>query len=405
MRRVPDLDQKLDTLMSLAADDRDGAPPRLRHARTSGALGPLNIRQLQAVPGNGMRLLRILMTNACRYNCHYCPMRRDRELPRTLLKPAELVRIFLGALGRGWVDGLFVTTGIPSNPVRVVDGLIEALELLRERHRFGGYIHVKLVAGAQEAQIERLTALASRVSLNLEAPCGQHLTAIAPEKSLPVALADLERVRSLVLAERVARAHGRPADPLHPGGVSGLTLQFVVGATPDSDRTMLDTVAGLRARGGVHHTHFSAFRPIADTPMESVPATPAIREHRLYQAEHLLREYGFAADEVVNERDGNLPLAIDPQQHRGGQRQHRPAGEDGQEPRVEDLLVDAAHRLDEGPVAARRQPGHHRDGESEVDAGQQPGEHRRRAEREVDPAVERREVHAVSERVVCQLSR
>jgi predicted DNA-binding helix-hairpin-helix protein len=312
VRRVLDLEQKLDTLMGLAADDRDGAPPRLRHARTSGALGPLNIRQLQAVPGSGMRLLRILMTNACRYNCHYCPMRRDRELPRTLLKPAELVRIFLSALRRGWVDGLFVTTGIPSNPVRVVDGLIEALELLRERHRFGGYIHVKLVAGAEAAQIERLTALASRVSINLEAPCGQHLTAIAPEKSLPVALADLERVRSLVLAERAARAHGRPADPLHPGGASGVTLQFVVGATPDSDRTMLDTVADLRTRGGVHHTHFSAFRPITDTPMESVPATPALREHRLYQAEHLLREYGFGADEVVYERNGNLPLGLDP---------------------------------------------------------------------------------------------
>ncbi|HET6344495.1 MAG TPA: radical SAM protein, partial [Myxococcota bacterium] len=124
------------------------------------------------------------MTNACSYNCHYCPMRRDRNLPRTLLKPEELVRIFLGALQRGWVDGLFVTTGIPSNPVKVMDDLITALELLRERHRFAGYIHVKLVAGAQQAQIERLTALASRVSVNLEAPCGQTLTQIAPEKSL-----------------------------------------------------------------------------------------------------------------------------------------------------------------------------------------------------------------------------
>ena len=112
------------------------------------------------------------MTNACSYNCHYCPMRRDREMPRTLLKPEELVRIFLGARARGWCDGLFVTTGIPGRPVKVMDDLIAALELLRERHRFAGYIHVKLVAGAEPAQIERLTALASRVSLNLEAPCG-----------------------------------------------------------------------------------------------------------------------------------------------------------------------------------------------------------------------------------------
>lgn len=312
MLRVPDLEQKLDTLISLAAGDRDGPPPRLRHARDSGALGPLNIRHLRSRGAGRARLLRILMTNACSYNCRYCPMRRDRELPRTLLKPVELVRIFLGALRRGCVDGLFVTTGIPSNPVKVMDDLITTLELLRERHRFAGYVHVKLVAGAEPAQIERLTALASRVSLNLEAPCGQSLTQIAPEKSLPVALENLERVRSLVVLERTARSHGKPRDPLHPGGASGMTMQFVVGATPDTDRTLIETVARLKAGGGIHHTHFSAFRPIVDTPMEETPAAPALREHRLYQADYLLHDYGFTADEVVFESGGNLPLNVDP---------------------------------------------------------------------------------------------
>ena len=312
MLHVPDLEQKLDTLIGLAADDRDGPPPRLRHARDVGALGPVNIRELRARGGGRNRLLRILMTNACSYNCDYCPMRRDREMPRTLLKPEELVRIFLGALRRGWVDGLFVTTGIPSNPVRVMDQLIAALELLRERHGFAGYVHVKLVAGAEPAQIERLTALASRVSLNLEAPCGQSLTQIAPDKSLPVALENLERVRAIVLEERTARAHGRPVDALHPGGASGMTTQFVVGATPDTDRTLLQTVARLQAGGGIHHTHFSAFRPIIDTPMENVAAAPALREHRLYQADYLLHDYGFTADEVVYEPSGNLPLSVDP---------------------------------------------------------------------------------------------
>ncbi len=312
MLRVPDLEQKLDTLMTLAADDRDGAPPRLRHARSVGALGPLNIRHLRSAGGGRARLLRILMTNACSYNCHYCPMRRDRNLPRTLLKPEELVRIFLGARRRGWVDGLFVTTGIPSNPVKVMDGLIAALELLRVRHGFGGYIHVKLVAGAEAAQIERLTALASRVSLNLEAPCGQSLSQIAPEKSLSVALENLERVRSLVVLERTAQAHGQPRDPLRPGGAAGMTMQFVVGATPDTDRTLIETAARLTAGGGIHHTHFSAFRPITDTPMESAPAAPALREHRLYQTDYLLHDYGFTPDEVVYEPGGNLPLGVDP---------------------------------------------------------------------------------------------
>ena len=308
----PDLAQKLDLLMSLAADDREGLPPRLRHTKEVGALRPLNIRNLRPAPGTRMSLLRILMTNACSYNCHYCPMRRDRPMPRTLLKPEELVRIFLGAHQRGWCQGLFITTGIPGRPVKVMDDLIQVLELLREKHRFGGYIHVKLVAGSETAQIDRLTALASRISLNFEAPCGKSLAQIAPDKSFSITLHDFERVRSLVVRERAEQAHGKPRDPLHPGGASGMTMQFVVGATPDTDRDLINTVTRLEAGGGVQHPHFSAFRPISDTPMEGVPATPALREHRLYQAAYLVGSYGFTPEEVVFEPGGNLPLTLDP---------------------------------------------------------------------------------------------
>ena len=307
-----DLDRKLSILMALAAHDREGLPPRLRHTNDVGALRPLNLRTVRPGPGMRTTLLRVLMTNACSYNCHYCPMRRDRELPRSLLKPEELVRIFLDARGRGWCEGLFITTGIPARPVKVVDDLIKVLELLRGRHRFGGYIHVKLVAGAEASQVERLTALASRVSLNLEAPCQETLSAIAPEKNLAVSETDLERVRTLVLRARAEQADGKPRNPLRPGGAAGMTMQFVVGATPDTDRTLLDKVTGLYAGGGIHHAHFSAFRPISNTPMESVPAAPALREHRLYQADYLLRSYGFAPDEVMYGPDGNLPLALDP---------------------------------------------------------------------------------------------
>jgi predicted DNA-binding helix-hairpin-helix protein len=310
--REMNLERKLDLLMSLATDDREGLPPRLQHTKDVGALRPLNIRNLRPAPGMRMSLLRILMTNACSYNCHYCPMRQDRPMQRTLLKPEELVRIFLEAHARGWCQGLFITTGIPGRPVKVMDDLIQVLELLRERHRFGGYIHVKLVAGGETAQIDRLTQLANRVSLNFEAPCGKSLAQIAPEKSFSTTLHDFERVRKLVVLEREAQDHGRPRDPLHPGGASGMTMQFVVGATPDTDRSLLGTITQLRAGGGVHHPHFSAFRPISNTPMEGAPAAPALREHRLYQAAYLLGDYGFTPEEVVFEANGNLPLAQDP---------------------------------------------------------------------------------------------
>jgi predicted DNA-binding helix-hairpin-helix protein len=306
------LERKLEVLMSMASDDRDSPPPRLKHSHDVGALRPLNIRNLR--PGTGFQtsLLRVLMTNACSYNCHYCPMRRDRPMPRTLLRPEELVRIFLEAHRRGWCQGLFITTGIPARPTKIMDDLIAVLELLRERHRFSGYIHVKMVAGGDNEQIARLTELASRVSLNFEAPCGKSLERIAPEKSFSTTLHDFERVRKLVVLEREARAQGKPRDPLHPGGASGMTIQFVVGATDDTDRSLLSTIVQLRSGGGLHHPHFSAFRPISNTPMEAVPATPVLREHRLYQAAYLLGSYGFSPDEVIFAPGGNLPLALDP---------------------------------------------------------------------------------------------
>ncbi len=312
MSRSPELERKLAILMSLAADDREGLPPRLRHAGSVGALGPVNIRHLRPAPGMRMSLLRILMTNACSFNCHYCPMRRDREMPRTLLKPEELVRIFLGARDRGWCEGLFVTTGIPGRPVKVMDDLITALELLRERHRFGGYIHVKLVPGGQAAQIERLTAAGQP---GLHQPGGT----VRRESGSDRAGQELRDHRvgpgagaGPLLRERAQQAEGKPRDALHPGGTSGMTMQFVVGATSDTDRSILDTVTRLNQGGGIHHAHFSAFRPIEDTPLENAPATPALREHRLYQADYLLRDYGFDSSEVVFEPTGNLPLAVDP---------------------------------------------------------------------------------------------
>ena len=318
-----ELDAKIGLLMSLAAADREGMPgrdpsvplpPRLRHANEVGALRPLNLRTVRSSgpAGRQTTLLRILMTNACSFNCHYCPMRRDREMPRTLLKPEELVRIFLAARQRGWCEGLFITTGIPGRPVKVMDDLIAVLELLRDRHRFSGYIHVKIVPGAEAAQIERLTALATRVSVNLEAPCGASLTSIAPDKSFATTIQTLETARALVVRGREELAGGRPPDARRPGGSAGMTMQLVVGATPDSDRRIMETISELYAGGGIHHTQFSAFRPIRDTPMEDVRAAPVLREHRLYQADHLVREYGFGVAEIAYGDDGNLPLAFDP---------------------------------------------------------------------------------------------
>jgi predicted DNA-binding helix-hairpin-helix protein len=169
-----------------------------------------------------------------------------------------------------------------------------------------------MVPGGETAQIERLTALASRVSLNLEAPCGTSLARIAPDKSYDTTLIALERARARVNDNRAEERAGRPRDRLLPGGTAGMTMQFVVGATPDTDREIMSSVTNLYRGGGIHHTQFSAFRPIRNTPLEGVRATPALREQRLYQVDHLVRQYGFAPDEIAYDPAGNLPLGLDP---------------------------------------------------------------------------------------------
>jgi predicted DNA-binding helix-hairpin-helix protein len=324
---VKDIDSKVALLMGYAGDDREGAPetaqspgrsaelpPRLRNATGNGvgALRPINIRSVAGPGRRQVRLLRILMTNACSFNCHYCPMRRDRELPRALLKPHEIVRIFFEARRRDWCEGLFLTTAIPGRPGRVMDMLIEVLELLRVKYRFGGYVHVKIVPGGDMAQVERLSALASRVSINLETACGQYLPTIAPEKTMASAVASLEKASAMVRESRFFERDGRPLDALKPGSHTGMTTQFVVGATPESDREILTVARSLYRKGAVHHAHFAAFRPIVDTPMENAPETPALREHRLYQVDHLMRDYHFGLDEIAFEGNGNLSLELDP---------------------------------------------------------------------------------------------
>ncbi|GBC86011.1 hypothetical protein HRbin11_02478 [bacterium HR11] len=290
-----ELAEKIRILLEMAVDDLDEG---LRHS----ALRPINIRPLRH-GGRTFRIFRILLTNACVFNCYYCPMRRDRDLPRVEVSPEQLAHVFMTTYRRGWADGLFVTSGIPLSPRDTVDRLIRLLEILRFREGYRGYIHVKVVAGADSAQLRRVVELADRVSLNLEAPCPDVLRQIAPQKNFTLYLRTLTEVHRL--AESL-RADGRPVLR------SGITTQFVVGAADDTDRQILTLVERLYRERVLHHAHFSAFRPIRATPLENRPETPALREHRLYQVDYLLRHYGFRLDEVVFDGHGNLPLEVDP---------------------------------------------------------------------------------------------
>lgn len=294
-----DLSKKIEFLMSQAIHDIDVS-------LKSSPLRPVNIRKLYVKSGS-LRLFRILMSNACVFNCLYCPMRRDRNLPRYSLDPDTLARVFMQAVRRGWVDGLFVTTAIPDSPVKVMDRVVQLLSTLRRRWKYTGYIHVKIVPGADEGHLEIITRLADRVSVNLETPCGERMRMIAPQKSYTVHENLLVNVLKKRLNDKVPyRNHNKI------GGLrAGVTTQFVVGAAGESDREILSKSYELIRKHGLHHTHFAAFRPIRDTPLENHPETPSLRERRLYEADYLFRYYRFTIDELPFDDEGFLTLRFD----------------------------------------------------------------------------------------------
>lgn len=285
--------QRLAILAEAAGLDRDtrlSAPARVRNQ-----VGIAGVR----LPGGGSAaLMRIMQTNACSLSCGYCPTFCGGEVKRATLSPEEAATTFMEAHRKGLVDGLFLTSGVPGRAIRATDRMLATLELLRRRERFRGYLHVKLLPGAKAAQVEAASRLADRISVNLEGPTDAHVHALAKEKHLS---GDL--LPKLELAGRLLRE--RP-------DASGTTTQFVVGAAGERDREILGVVARLERQRLLHHAHFSAFQPVEGTPMEGLPATPAAREWRLYQAEHLLRQYGFRAEELVFGGDGNLALEHDP---------------------------------------------------------------------------------------------
>ncbi len=248
--------------------------------------------------GRVVRLFKVLLSNVCENDCLYCGNRSGSDCRRASFSPDELVRAFLMLNDAGLAGGLFLSSALGGNAAAVMERMLAAVELLRGRHGFRGYVHLKLLPGAERAAVARALQLADRVSLNLEAPNAHRLANLSARKNF----ADLaERLRWA--AELRRERQGAPA---------GLTTQFVVGAAGESDAELLATAARLSRAYGLARVYFSAFRPLTGTPLAGLPPTPAWRERRLYQAEFLLRRYDFQPEDFVLTAEGNLPAALDP---------------------------------------------------------------------------------------------
>ena len=248
--------------------------------------------------GKRIALLKTLQTSACERDCYYCPFRAGRDFRRATLSADEMARVFDEMARRGQVEGLFLSSGIAGGGIRTQDKIIASAEILRRKYNFRGYLHLKIMPGAEKEQIRRAMQLADRVSVNLEAPNTQRLMQLAPHK---VFLEEL--VRPLKLIESIRREQG--------GGPSS-TTQFVVGGADETDRELLLTSAQLLREARLSRVYFSKFNPVPGTPLENRPPENPLREHRLYQTDFLLRQYGFCFDDLVFDERGNLPLDTDP---------------------------------------------------------------------------------------------
>ena len=251
------------------------------------------------------------MTNACVYDCKYCVNRRSNDTPRASFTPRELAELTIQFYRRNYIEGLFVSSGVLKTPDYTCEQMIEALRILREEYRFSGYIHAKAIPGADSALISRLGMLADRMSVNIELPSQSSLQLLAPDKSKHSILAPMGYIQNRIQENSTDMVKYQHAPKFVPAGQS---TQMIVGATPDTDFQILNLTEGLYKKYQLKRVFFSAYMPVAENALLPAVGTkpPLLREHRLYQADWLLRFYGFTANELLDPAHQSFNPYIDP---------------------------------------------------------------------------------------------
>ncbi|MBC7262886.1 MAG: helix-hairpin-helix domain-containing protein [Chloroflexi bacterium] len=293
-----DIFQKAEALGRAAQYDLCGEACGTAAARVRDNLGRW-IYPVALPDGTRVMLLKVLFTNACDNDCRYCANRAGRDTPRFTFECEELARLFDQLWRSKRVTGLFLSSAVRRGGTQTMERMITTVEILRNRYQFRGYIHLKILPGAEKACVERAVQLATRVSLNLEAPNSTRLAHLSGAKDFENDLL----IPMRWVHEFRQRGLGAPA---------GQTTQFVVGAAGESDREILTTTDRLYREVELRRAYFSAFQPIPDTPLENQAATSLLREHRLYQSDYLRRLYGFEFDELIYDENGNLLQSEDP---------------------------------------------------------------------------------------------
>lgn len=254
-----------------------------------------------SVPRGGRSIImKSLMTNTCQNDCRYCPLRRGRDIPRYALRPDEMASLFIDYQRHRKLHGLFLTSGVIRSPDATMQRIVDTAQLLRKRYAYRGFLHLKIIPGASDAAIEAALGLASAVSLNVEAPNRAAFQSLTTSKDF-----DRDIVRPIRHISRLTSPGGQYSHVRQ-------TTQFIVGAAHEHDRDILTATFGLYRRLHLNRVYFSAYQRQNSEHETIVPHDLLTREHRLYQAEFLLRKYRWTLEDIAFERDGNLSLNIDP---------------------------------------------------------------------------------------------
>ena len=264
-----------------------------------------------ASDGRCISLLKILLSNDCIYDCKYCKNRLSNDVPRATFTPEEICQLTMGFYRRNYIEGLFLSSGVVKNPHYTMELILETLHLLRDKYQFHGYIHVKSIPGADEDLIRRAGFYADRMSCNLELPTAEGLKKLAPNKDRKTILKPLRQVQQGILQNKEELTVYRHAPKFVPAGQS---TQVIVGATPESDYQIISVAEALYKKFALRRVFYSAYVAVNEDHLLPAVDTkpPLLREHRLYQADWLLRYYGFKADELLSEQHSSFNIALDP---------------------------------------------------------------------------------------------
>ena len=260
--------------------------------------------------GRCISLLKILMSNCCIYDCAYCVNRSSNDIPRSSFTPEEIVDLTINFYRRNYIEGLFLSSAVVTSPDRTMELITKIVKSLRETYRFNGYIHIKAIPGADPALIEKAGMYVDRMSVNIELPTSQGLKLLAPQKNKEAILTPMGFINSKITENKYDRARFKNASQFVPAGQS---TQMIVGATPDHDREILRLSEGLYRRFSLRRVFYSAYVPVSKHPaLPQLVKPPLLREHRLYQADWLLRFYGFKADELLDDTHMDFDMQLDP---------------------------------------------------------------------------------------------